>query len=123
TARPVVAFFADYQLLIEIMQRFMPPGPGTAAIFLGGGVPKDFIQIAATSVSTLRGTGAASPHLASIQITTDNTVYGGLGGASVASESFSWGNEPRDGDNVLWFSRVTIPLPMLAHALLQHYGS
>ena len=30
--------------------RYMPPGPGTSAIFLGGGVPKDFIQITATSV-------------------------------------------------------------------------
>src|SRR5262249_56687859 len=113
TARPVVAFFADYQLLIEIMQRFMPPGPGTAAIFLGGGVPKDFIQIAATSVSTLRGTGAASPHLAAIQITPDNAVYGGLGGARVASECFSWGKGSPDSDNGLGCAGVRFALPLL----------
>ena len=55
--------YADYQLLADIMDGFMPPGPGTAAIFLGGGVPKDFIQITATSVCALRGASEASPHL------------------------------------------------------------
>jgi deoxyhypusine synthase len=119
---PVVDFFADYRLLIEIMQGFMPPGPGTAAIFLGGGVPKDFIQIAATSVSTLRGTGEGSPHRAAIQITTDNAVYGGLGGASVAGECLSWGKESPDGDNVMVFADVTIALPLLCQGLLEHYG-
>jgi deoxyhypusine synthase len=122
-ARPVVDFFADYRLLIEMMHGFMPPGPGTAAIFLGGGVPKDFIQIAATSVSTLRGTGEPSPHVAAIQITTDNAVYGGLGGASVASECFSWGKESADGDNVMVFADVTIALPLLCQGLLEHYGA
>ena len=122
-ARPVVDFFADYHLLIEMMHGFMPPGPGTAAIFLGGGVPKDFIQIAATSVSTLRGTGEPSPHVAAIQITTDNAVYGGLGGASVASECFSWGKESADGDNVMVFADVTVALPLLCQGLLEHYGA
>ena len=120
--RPVVDFYADYQILTDIMHAFMPPGPGTAAIFLGGGVPKDFIQIAATSVSTLRGASEASPHLAAIQITTDNAVYGGLGGASVASECFSWGKESPDGDNVMVFADVTIALPLLCQGLLEHYG-
>ena len=120
--RPVVDFFGDYPLLIEIMNCFMPPGPGTAAIFLGGGVPKDFIQIAATSVSTLRASGEPSPHLAAIQITTDNAVYGGLGGASVASECLSWGKESESGDNVMVFVDVTIALPLLCQGLLEHYG-
>ena len=121
--RPVVDFFGDYPLLIEIMDSFMPPGPGTAAIFLGGGVPKDFIQIAATSVSTLRATGESSPHLAAIQVTTDNAVYGGLGGASVASECLSWGKESESGDNVMVFADVTIALPLLCQGLLEHYGA
>jgi deoxyhypusine synthase len=120
--RPIVDLYADYRLLIAIMHGFMPPGPGTAAIFLGGGVPKDFIQIAATSVSTLRGANEPSPHLAAIQITTDNAVYGGLGGASVASECFSWGKESPDGDNVMVFADVTIALPLLCQGLLERYG-
>jgi len=61
------------------------PSPGTSAIFVGGGVPKDFIQITATSVCAIRGSAEACPHVAAIQLTTDNTVFGGLGGASVAT--------------------------------------
>jgi deoxyhypusine synthase len=118
---PVVDFFGDYEIALAMMNRFMPPGPGTSAIFLGGGVPKDFIQITATSVSTLRG-AEASPHVAAIQITTDNPVYGGLGGAGVNTEAISWGKEAADGDNVMVFADVTIALPILCQGLLEHYG-
>jgi deoxyhypusine synthase len=118
---PVVDFFKDYEIALAIMDAFMTPGRGTSAIFLGGGVPKDFIQIIATSVCAIRG-GAASPHVAAIQITTDNTVFGGLGGASVASECISWGKESPDGANVMLFSDVTIALPLLCQGLLEHYG-
>ena len=119
---PVVDFFADYDLALRIMGRYMPPGPGTSAIFLGGGVPKDFLQITATSVKAIRGDGTPCPHLAAIQITTDNTVFGGLGGASVASECISWGKEAADGDNVMLFADVTIALPVLCQGLLERYG-
>ena len=37
---PVVDFFRDYEIALAMMNRFMAPGPGTAAIFLGGGVPE-----------------------------------------------------------------------------------
>ena len=120
---PVVDFFADYELALRIMARYMPPGPGTAAIFLGGGVPKDFLQITATSVKASRGDVQACPHLAAIQITTDNAVFGGLGGASVASECISWGKEAADGDNVMLFADVTIALPLLCQGLLERYGA
>jgi deoxyhypusine synthase len=118
---PVVDFFKDYEMALAIMERFMAPGRGTSAIFLGGGVPKDFIQIIATSVCAIRG-GAASPHVAAIQITTDSTVFGGLGGASVASECISWGKESPGGTNVMLFTDVTIALPLLCQGLLEHYG-
>src|SRR5215471_4905638 len=118
---PVVDFFRDYDIALALMNRFMAPGPGTSAIFLGGGVPKDFIQITATSVSTLRG-AETCPHVAAIQITTDNPVYGGLGGAGVNSEAISWGKEKIDGDNVMVFADLTIAVPLLCQGLLEHYG-
>ena len=118
---PVVDFFRDYEVALAVMNRFMTPGPGTAAIFLGGGVPKDFIQITATSVSTLRG-AVACPHVAAIQITTDNPVFGGLGGAGVNSEAISWGKEAADGDNVMVFADLTIAVPLLCQGLLERYG-
>ena len=121
--QPVVDFFRDYELALQVMDRYMAPGRGTAAVFVGGGVPKDFIQIAATSVCTLRGGTQASPHRAAIQITTDNTVFGGLGGASVASEGISWGKESPSGRNVMVFADFTIALPLLCQGLLDHYGA
>jgi deoxyhypusine synthase len=120
---PVVDFFRDYDLAIRIMDRWMTPGRGTAAIFLGGGVPKDFIQITATSVCAFRGSMAASPHLSAIQITTDNPVFGGLGGAGVDTEAVSWGKESPDGVNVMLYADVTIALPLLCQGLLEHYGA
>jgi deoxyhypusine synthase len=120
---PTVDFFRDYEIALDIMSRYMPPGPGTAAIFVGGGVPKDFIQITATSVATQRGSGEASPHVAAIQITTDNTVFGGLGGAGVHTECISWGKEAADGRNVMVFTDLTIALPLLCQGLAEHYGA
>src|SRR4030095_7548277 len=66
--------------------------------------------------------GTPSPHLAAIQITTDNAVFGGLGGASVASECISWGKEAADGANVMLFADVTLALPLLCQGLLERYG-
>jgi deoxyhypusine synthase len=119
---PVVDFFKDYAIALRIMDRYMTPDRGTSAIFLGGGVPKDFIQITATSVSALRGRATPSAHAAAIQITTDNTVFGGLGGAGVGTESISWGKESPDGLNVMVFTDLTIALPILCQGLLEHYG-
>jgi deoxyhypusine synthase len=118
---PAVDFFRDYEIALGLIGRAMTPGRGTSALFLGGGVPKDFIQIVATSVCAIRG-GAASPHRSAVQITTDNTVFGGLSGASVATECISWGKESPDGDNVMVFADVTIALPVLCQGLAEHYG-
>jgi deoxyhypusine synthase len=122
-AGPVVDFFKDYEVALRLMDRYMTPGRGTAAIFVGGGVPKDFIQITATSVCAIRGNGDASPHRAAIQITTDNTVFGGLGGAGVDSEAISWGKESAAGRNVMLFTDLTIALPILCQGLAEHYGA
>lgn len=119
---PAVDFFRDYEVALAIVSRFMAPGPGTAAVFCGGGVPKDFIQILATSVQTLRGAAEACPHVAAIQITTDNPVFGGLGGAGVATEAVSWGKETPAGRNVTVYADLTIALPILCQGLLEHYG-
>ena len=119
----MVDFFADYEIALRIMARYMPPGPGTSAIFLGGGVPKDFIQITATSVKAIRGDTGPSPHLAAIQITTDNTVFGGLGGASRGERVHlvGQGSGGRRSTSCC-FADVTIALPILCQGLLERYG-
>jgi deoxyhypusine synthase len=119
---PVVDFFADYAVALTVMDRYMAPGPGTGAVYLGGGVPKDFLQITATSVCALRGHTTSSPHMTAIQITTDNVVFGGLGGAGVGTEAISWGKESPDGLNVMVFADLTIALPLIGQGLLERYG-
>jgi deoxyhypusine synthase len=101
----------------------MTSGRGTSVVFLGGGVPKDFLQITATSVSSRHGNEAAKPHVAAIQITTDNTIFGGLGGAALATECISWGKEAKGGDNVMCFADVTIALPLICQGLAEHFGA
>jgi deoxyhypusine synthase len=120
---PVVDFFRDYDIALRIMDRWMTPARGTSAVFLGGGVPKDFLQITATSVCTIRGGADASPHRAAIQITSDNPVFGGLGGAGVNTESISWGKESPAGRNVMLFTDATIALPLLCQGLLERFGA
>jgi len=34
------SFVRDYEIALEIMNHYMPPGPGTAAIFAGGRCPR-----------------------------------------------------------------------------------
>lgn len=119
---PAVDLFRDYAIAVEVVRRHVERGGRTAAVFLGGGVPKDFIQIIATSVRASRGDDRPSPHMAAIQITTDHTVFGGLGGAGVGTESLSWGKESPDGLNVMVFADVSIALPLLCQGLFEHFG-
>ena len=82
--------------------------PGRHAVFLGGGVPKDFIQITATSVRPSAGTPSPA-HLAAIQITTTTPSSGArrrLGRQRVHLV----GQEAVDGLNVMLFADVTIAL-------------
>ncbi len=119
---PVVDFFKDYKIATDIVDAAIMAGRGTSVIFLGGGVPKDFLQITATGVCSRHGNEDARPHIAAIQITTDNTVYGGLGGAALATECISWGKEAKGGANVMCFADVTIALPLICQALLEYFG-
>ena len=80
------------------------------------------IQITATSVGTLRGGAEACPHVAAIQITTDNTVFGGLGGAGVGTEAISWGKESPSGRNVMVFADLTIEDPPIDDVIEQVFA-
>jgi len=119
---PVVDFFKDYRIATDVMDNAMMSKRGTSVVFLGGGVPKDFLQITATSVRTRHGNVDPTPHKASIQITTDNTVFGGLGGATLATECISWGKEAHGSANVMCFADITIALPIICQGLAEHFG-
>ncbi|MEM1674689.1 MAG: deoxyhypusine synthase [Candidatus Bathyarchaeia archaeon] len=107
----------DFEQLVEIKRRF---GGNTGVIYIGGGVPKDFIQLTAIGASiTEEGRyGPPVPHKYAIQITTDAPHWGGLSGCTF-EEAISWGKESRAGKNVQCYCDATIALPIISHALAE----
>ena len=90
----------------------------TGAVFIGGGVPKDFIQMVAAEKGVMKGETLDYPHHYAIQITTDSPQWGGLSGATF-EEAISWGKEARKGKNVQCYCDATIALPLICHALAE----
>ena len=92
---------------------------GTSVIYVGGGVPKDTIQLVTVMVDLARGGDVPYPHRYAVQITTDSPQWGGLSGCTF-EEAVSWGKIDADETSraVCYFD-ATIALPILAHALLE----
>lgn len=108
--------FKDFKQLVDIKFK----KENTAVIYIGGGVPKDFIQLTAVGRS-LTDTGkyeSVYPHKYAIQITTDAPHWGGLSGCTF-EEAISWGKEAKEGRNVQCYCDATIALPIVAHALAE----
>lgn len=112
----------------------------TGVVYIGGGVPKDFIQLFAVTADLLypdrvipgrkakifrakRHNGKTLvesyyPHRYAIQITTDSPQWGGLSGCTF-EEATSWGKEEVDGFKVQCYCDATIALPIVTHALAE----
>jgi deoxyhypusine synthase len=91
--------------------------PQTGVIYLGGGVPKNFIQQA--EVTAIIHLGFDSPgHKFAIQITTDAPHWGGLSGCTF-SEAESWGKINEEALTATCYCDVTIALPIIATGLAQ----
>ncbi|MBS7659251.1 MAG: deoxyhypusine synthase [Candidatus Bathyarchaeia archaeon] len=108
----------DFEQLVEIKTR----ARDTGVIYIGGGVPKDFIQLTAVGACllSLKSSGSEEiyPHKYAIQITTDAPHWGGLSGCTF-EEAISWGKEAIGGRNVQCFCDATIALPIVVHALAE----
>lgn len=106
----------------------------TGVIYIGGGVPKDFIQLFAVTGGLLyegmevphreHGLKREStpetyyPHRYAVQITTDSPQWGGLSGCTF-EEAISWGKEDPQGRYVQCYCEATIALPIISHALAE----
>jgi deoxyhypusine synthase len=112
----------------------------TGVIYIGGGVPKDFIQLLAVTSNLLypdrRIPGRKAeifrakrgkkpeliesyyPHKYAIQITTDSPQWGGLSGCTF-EEAMSWGKEAITAPKVQCYCDATIALPIVSHALCE----
>ncbi len=86
----------------------------TGVVYVGGGVPKNFIQQTEV-VASIMGHDAAG-HEYAIQYTTDAPHWGGLSGCTF-NEAVSWGKISKDAKMVQVFVDATIALPIVAHSL------
>ena len=106
--------FADFRQLAEIGER----AEQTSVIYVGGGVPKDTIQLITVMVDLARGGDEVVPHRYAVQITTDSPQWGGLSGCTF-EEAISWGKIDERAEHAVCYCDATIALPILAHALLE----
>ncbi|MBC7086341.1 MAG: deoxyhypusine synthase [Methanomethylovorans sp.] len=86
----------------------------TGVIYVGGGVPKNFIQQTEV-VASIMGMDIYG-HDYAIQYTTDVPHWGGLSGCTF-DEAVSWGKIAADAKKVQVFVDATIALPIVSHAL------
>ena len=88
----------------------------TGVVYLGGGVPKDTIQLATVIKSLVKGGEEETPHDYAIQITADSPQWGGLSGCTL-EEAVSWGKIAPDARKATLYCDVTLALPIIVHAI------
>jgi len=97
--------FKDIRTIMDICYGAKKSG----ALFIGGGVPKNFIMQSMLLIP--KGFDYA------IQLTMDTPETGGLSGATL-DEAKSWGKVGENADTVTVYSDATITLPILVAATL-----
>ena len=88
----------------------------TGVVYLGGGVPKDTIQLSTIIKSLSMGGEEETPHEYAIQITADSPQWGGLSGCTL-EEAISWGKISSQAKKATLYADITLALPIVAHAL------
>lgn len=101
---------------VRELGQMVAQAPTTGVVFIGGGVPKNFIQQAEITASVLGWN--AQGHEYAIQIITDPPHWGGLSGCTL-EEAQSWGKVAQEARKVTLYCDATIALPLLVTALAQ----
>ncbi len=99
---------------VEESSRITEFARSTGVVYIGGGVPKNFIQ--QTAVIASYQTRHDRSHKYAFQISTDQPMWGGLSGCTF-EEAQSWGKVNRRAKKVICYSDATIALPIVVHAL------
>lgn len=88
----------------------------TGAIYIGGGVPKNYIQqLGPVSELLFR---RESGHRFAFQVTTDDPKWGGLSGCTF-EEAKSWGKIEKESAYAAVYMDATVALPLLVGAVFQ----
>jgi deoxyhypusine synthase len=88
----------------------------TGAIYIGGGVPKNYIQQLGPVSELLFQ--KESGHRYAFQVTTDDPKWGGLSGCTF-EEAKSWGKIEKRSNYAAVYMDATVALPLLVGAILQ----
>ncbi len=89
----------------------------TGAIYVGGGVPKNYIQQLGPVSDLLFQKG--SGHQYAFQVTTDDPKWGGLSGCTF-EEAKSWGKIEKRSSYAAVYMDATVALPLVVGAILQY---
>ncbi|MGQ9513999.1 MAG: deoxyhypusine synthase [Thermoproteota archaeon] len=103
---------------VEESSRITEKAKWSGVIYIGGGVPKNFIQ--QTAVIASYQTRHDRSHSAAIQITTDSPQWGGLSGCTF-EEGQSWGKIGFRAKTAVCYCDATIALPFVSHALSERF--
>jgi deoxyhypusine synthase len=88
----------------------------TGAIYIGGGVPKNYIQqLGPVNDLLFQKEGG---HRYAFQVTTDDPKWGGLSGCTF-EEAKSWGKIEKSSSYAAVYMDATVALPLLVGAILQ----
>lgn len=107
----------EFDLIKDVTETaFLASLKKTGVIYIGGGVPKNFIQ--QTEVTAPYIGYKVFGHKFALQITEDKPFWGGLSGCTF-KEAQSWGKIALDADMVTLYCDATIALPLIVTALAQ----
>jgi deoxyhypusine synthase len=104
----------DYLKDVDESSRITEKAKQTGVIYIGGGVPKNFIQ--QTAVIASYQTRHDKSHSYAVQISTDLPQWGGLSGCTF-EEGQSWGKIGSRAKKVQCHADATIVLPLVVHSL------
>jgi deoxyhypusine synthase len=107
--------FDVIQDVVEMAQ-IVAKSANTGVVLFGGGSPKNFIQQAGTTATTIKAN--VRGHKYAVQVVTAGPQYGSLSGNPVEDVG-SWGRLARDADRVTVNVDATIAMPLLVTALSQ----
>jgi deoxyhypusine synthase len=102
--------FKDLPLICDIFGK----SPRNGMIVIGGGVPRNTVQSAATA--SKKGLDYA------VVITMDRPETGGLSGSTL-KESVSWGKVKREADKIMVIGDALIMFPIIVASVVERLGA
>lgn len=116
--RIVIDMVKDFHQIVEVGRL----SNKLAAIYVGGGVPKDYVNLVTVAQTLIAEEEGLHDHYKPleyvVQFTTDAPQWGGLSGATL-EEAVSWGKVAPKARKRVVYVDATIALPIVAHALVE----